>query len=417
MSSPALRSLTGAAAGAQFADQLVLAALPLTAVLSFEASPGLVGLLVAAHAAAWLAVSLPAGSLLDHGNRRRLLVRAQLLAAVAFTAAGAAALSGVAWLLAVATFLGATGVVLFVLGAAALLPSLLGQRCLAAGNARLETARALAALAAPALAGLLARDGFVVVAYGLAAVAALVAARFLARLPDFTAPGAAPRAALLAGIRDGAVFVMRQPVLRAIALCAVFWNFSFFVLTAAFVPFAIERIGLDAAEIGVAQATYGVGALLAGLTGGWLVGRQAPNITLVLGPAVSLLAGVLILAAPAAGAFPVAGSTLHPGLVPAAAGFFLVGFGPVLWLICQLTLRQLLTPAQMLGRVSATIQTAIYGVRPLAAMAGGAVGAWAGLDAAILVATASFAASTLVVLLSPLLSIHTLPAAVIAPAE
>ncbi len=418
MTESTLRPLTAAAAGAQFADQLVLAALPLTAVLALDASPGMVGLLVAAHAAAWLAVSLPAGALLDHGDRRRLLMRAQLLAAAAFTGAGAAAAAGTAELLALATFAGAIGVVLFVLGTAAILPALIGRDRLAASNARLETARALAALAAPALVGVLAREGLVVVAYVLAAIAALASARCLARLPSFAPPQAAqPRAALLDGIRQGAAFVLSQPVLRAIALCAVFWNFSFFVLTAAFVPFALQRIGLDAAAVGGAQAAYGVGALLAGITGGWLVGRRAPNITLLFGPAVSLLAGALILLAPAAGTIVVAGATLPLGIVPAALGYFLVGFGPVLWLICQTTLRQLLTPAHMMGRVGATIQTAIYGVRPIAAMVGGAVGAWAGLDAAILLATAGFGASTIVVLLSPLLRMTELPAAVAVPAQ
>jgi hypothetical protein len=35
----------------------------------------------------------------------------------------------------------------------------------------------------------------------------------------------------------------------------------------------------------------------------------------------------------------------------------------MLWLICQITVRQLVTPAPLMGRVNATVQTAIYGVR------------------------------------------------------
>ena len=40
------------------------------------------------------------------------------------------------------------------------------------------------------------------------------------------------------------------------------------------------------------------------------------------------------------------------GFAFAAAGHFLIGFGPMLWLICQTTVRQLVTPAPMLGRVA-----------------------------------------------------------------
>ena len=67
------------------------------------------------------------------------------------------------------------------------------------------------------------------------------------------------------------------------------------------------------------------------------------------------------------------------GFAYATAGHFLVGFGPMLWLICQITVRQLVTPAPLMGRVNATVQTAIYGVRPLGALAGGIVAAHAGL--------------------------------------
>ena len=81
----------------------------------------------------------------------------------------------------------------------------------------------------------------------------------------------------------------------------------------------------------------------------------------------------------------------------------------MLWLICQTTVRQLVTPAPMLGRVNATVQTAIYGVRPLGALAGGIVAAQAGLPAALLLIAASFVLSTLVIVLSPLARLRALP--------
>src|SRR4029077_14560295 len=123
--------------------------------------------------------------------------------------------------------------------------------------------------------------------------------------------------------------------------------------------------------------------------------RLPPLITLIFGPAVSVIAAALFLLAPTAG------SSGH-GFAGAAAGHFLVGFGPMLWLICQTTVRQLVTPAPLLGRVNATVQTAIYGVRPLGALAGGIVAAQAGLQAALLLIAVSFVLSTLVIVLSPL---------------
>jgi hypothetical protein len=127
-----------------------------------------------------------------------------------------------------------------------------------------------------------------------------------------------------------------------------------------------------------------------------------PLETLIFGPAVSVIAAAFFLLAPATG-------STGNGFAFAAAGHFLVGFGPMLWLICQTTVRQLVTPAPMLGRVNATVQTAIYGVRPLGALAGGVVAAQAGLQAAMLLIAASFVLSTLVILLSPLARLRALP--------
>ena len=81
--------------------------------------------------------------------------------------------------------------------------------------------------------------------------------------------------------------------------------------------------------------------------------------------------------------------------------FFLIGFGPMLWLVTQTSLRQSVTPAELMGRVGATIQAAIYGVRPLGALAAGTIAAHFGLGAAAAIPLLFFAASlaSMVVLL------------------
>ena len=44
-----------------------------------------------------------------------------------------------------------------------------------------------------------------------------------------------------------------------------------------------------------------------------------------------------------------------------------------MWLVTQNSVRQLVTPTALLGRVNAVVQTAIYGIRPLGALIGGLV--------------------------------------------
>jgi predicted MFS family arabinose efflux permease len=396
-------ALLGAAAGTHAADQLALATLPLTATLVLGAGPGVLGLLVAAQSAAWLLVSLPAGAWVDRLPRRRLLIAALGFGLLASVVAVIAAATGAASLLGVAAFLGASGTVIYVLTSVSLLPSLVPSADLQRANARLELARAIVSLAAPFVAGLLAQHLSPTWGYGLAALGAALALACVLALPHVPAPTAGvTRPSFLAAIRAGARFVMHHDLLRGISLCAIFWNFAFFALLAIWAPLALGPLGLDPTHMGLAQSTYGAGLILGALVAPITSRRLPPLVTLIFGPAVSVVAAGLFLAAPAYG-----GTTA--GFAFAAAGYFLVGFGPMLWLICQTTVRQLVTPFSLMGRVNATVQTAIYGVRPLGALAGGMLAAEAGLQSALLLIAVAFALSTLVIVLSPLARLRAMP--------
>ena len=393
-------ALLGAAAGTHAADQLALATLPLTATLVLGAGPDVLGLLVAAQSLAWLLVSLPAGTWIDRRPRRQLLIAALGLGLLASVIAVVAAATGITTLLGIAAFAGASGTVVYVLTSVSLLPSLVAASDLPRANARLELVRAIVSLAAPFVAGLLAQHLSPTWGYALAALGAALALACVLTLPRVPAPATgSARPSFLAAIRAGARFVIESDLLRGISLCAIFWNFAFFALLAIWAPLALGPLGLDPARMGLAQSAYGAGLILGALVAPISSRRLPPLATLIFGPAVSVLAAGLFLAALSGHGF---------GL--SAAGFFLVGFGPMLWLICQTTVRQLVTPLPLMGRVNATVQTAIDGIRPLGALAGGVVAAHAGLPSALLVVAAAFFLSTLVIVLSPLARLQAMPA-------
>ena len=230
------------------------------------------------------------------------------------------------------------------LTAMSLLPSLVPAADLPRSNARLELARAIVSLAAPFVAGLLAQHLSPTWGYALAAVGAAVALACIIALPKAAAPTAGDqRPSMAAAIQAGARFVVRHELLRGISLCAIFWNFAFFALLAVWAPLALGLLKLDPASMGLAQSAYGAGLILGALVAPVSSKRLPPLATLIFGPAVSVIAAALFLLAPSGN-----------GFAFAAAGHFLIGFGPMLWLICQTTVRQLVTPAPMLGRVNAT---------------------------------------------------------------
>ncbi len=397
--SPTAFSRLFATAGlVQTADQIALAALPVTAILVMGAGPGLVGALVAAQTAAWLLVSLPAGVVVDRLSKRRVLLTALALSLLGATGAVAAAALQNPVLLGIAAFLAAAGTVTFVLVQIGLMPEIVATANLPRANARIELARALASAAAPFIVGFLATRASPLSGYLLAAMLALGALACATRLrvPDTAAATAKPP--VLQAIAEGARFVVAYPLLRAIGLCAVFWNFAFVALLAVFVPFALTRLGTDAAGAGLAQGVNGLGMIAGAAAAPFIFARVQPRAVLLFGPLSSALGAILMALSPRIG-----------GLAMAALAFGLIGFGPMLWLVMQTSVRQIVTPPALMGRVTATIQVAIYGIRPIGALAGGLVGQYAGLDAAIAMVAVAFAASALVSVASPLARLATMP--------
>src|SRR5215831_2896372 len=102
------------------------------------------------------------------------------------------------------------------------------------------------------------------------------------------------------------------------------------------------------------------------------------------------------------------GSLWLPTPLLAGLGFFLLGVGPILWVISTTTLRQSVTPPSLLGRVSA-INIMSYGARPLGSALGAVVGGLYSAEACLYLAAAFFGAQALVILLSPAVALSRQP--------
>ena len=388
---------------AQSAEQLSLAAVPIVAVLALGAGPGEIGLLATAQTLPFLLLSIPLGLLADRTSRQRLMVLSEGLRALALVAV---VLMG--WLsipvLAVLGFAGAIGTVGFSVTAPALVPALVPRDALARANGRLELARSTAFAAGPALAGALVSWAGASAAFVLAAMLSASAVLLLLGLGEPVRPPAAPRHPWLE-LQDGAGMVWSHPLLKPILLTAVAWNLSWFVLQAAYVPYAVRVLGLTARGVGITLAIYGVGMVVGALVAPRVVAAIPFGRAIQLGPAVSVLAAAVMVAT----------QFVHPVWLPtgalAALSFFLFGAGPLIWTITSVTLRQTVTPGAMLGRVSALFLTVNMGARPLGAALGGFVGATWGESACLWLALAGFVVQLGVILASPVSQLQALPVA------
>lgn len=399
MLSHAFHRLAWSNLSAQAAEQVALAAVPIVAVMALGAGPGEIGFLAALQSLPFLLLPLPAGLLADRARRAGLMAGAEGIRALALLAIPLALVAGTVSLplLAVVGFVAATGTVVYSVAAPSLVPALVAREGLAQANGRLELARSLAFAGGPALAGALVAWAGATPAFALAIALSMLAATMLARIPE--PPRApTPRRAVLHDLRDGALFAWRHELMRPILLTAVAWNMAWFVLQAAYVPYAMQGLGMTAEGVGLSLAMYGAGMVAGAMLAARIATVVRFGFSIALGPLVSVAA-----------ALSMALSIWFPTPVLPCVAFFLFGFGPILWTIGQTTLRQAITPAQMLGRVSALVMMATAGARPLGAGLGGVVGAWSGPEACLVLAAIGFVVQALVILASPVPRLARLP--------
>jgi predicted MFS family arabinose efflux permease len=395
---PTFNRLAWSNLAAQSAEQIALAAAPIVAVLLLGVGEGQTGLLQTALTLPFLLFAIPAGLLADRASRRWLMAGAEALRAIALLAILASIWLGLLTLplLAGLGFAAVCGTVVYSVAAPALVPSLVTPQLLPAANARIELARTIAFASGPALGGALVGWVGAAPAFGFAAALSAIAVVLLSGLVE-PARTPAPRRHPLQEIREGASFVMHHALLRPVFITQFIFNTASFLLLAVFVPYAVHHLGLTATGVGVVLGMYGTGMVIGALVATRVMRRLPFGIVIGLGPVTGFTgAGVMAL------------TTLVPTPLLAGLAFFLLGVGPILWVISTTTLRQSVTPPRLLGRVSA-INIMSYAARPLGSALGAIFGGLYGAEACLYVAFAIFAAQAVVILLSPAVTLDRQP--------
>jgi predicted MFS family arabinose efflux permease len=395
---PTFNRLAWSNLAAQSAEQVALAAAPIVAVLLLGVGEGRTGALQTALTLPFILFAIPAGLLADRISRRALMAGAEALRAAALLAILALIGFGLLTLplLALLGFMAVCGTVAYSVAAPALVPSLVPPELLPTANARIELARTVAFAAGPALGGVLVGWVGAAPAFGFAAALSVVAVVLLSGIYE-PARAPAPRRHPLQEIREGAAFVLHHPLLRPVFVTQFIFNTASFLLLAVFVPYAVRHLGLSAAGVGATLGMYGVGMVAGALAATRVMRRLAFGTVIGLGPVTGFVAAVVM-----------ALTAVIPSPVLAGAGFFLLGAGPILWVISTTTLRQSVTPPRLLGRVSA-INIMSYGARPLGSALGAIVGGVYGAEACLYLAAAIFGAQALVILASPAVTLARQP--------
>jgi MFS family permease len=386
----------------QFGTQVTLLALPLAAIVVLDASAFEVAVLSAAEGAPWLLFSLPVGAWVDRVLRKPILVVADVgRALVLLSVPLAYALDALTiWQLYAVGFAAGLLTVFFDVAYQSYLPSLVERSQLEEGNSKLEVSRSGAQLAGPGVAGALVDLITAPVAILVDAISFLASAAWLSRIEreEQLETRGVERTRLVSEILEGLRFVARNPYLRPSMVYVAAFNFFTNVIFAIFLVYAVRRLDLSPAVIGLVLALGSVGFLVGAFLAPRVSARLGVGTTMIASAAVAGLALFLIPLAPPSNAIPF---LIASGVI--------VDFAIVLYNVTGISLFQAITPDRLLGRMNASRRFVVWGVLPLGSLAGGALASTIGLRETLFVGAAGASLGFLPLLFSPLRSVERIP--------
>ncbi|MEU4803730.1 MFS transporter [Actinosynnema sp. NPDC023587] len=340
-------------AASQLGTWLLVVAVP-AHVLELTGSVVAAGFTMAAEFLAPLLLGPVAGVVVDRWDRRRVMVCADLLGAVAISALLFVDGPDDIWLVYVALLVESVGTVVFRPAAQAHTPVVVGTgRLLTGANAvNAATDGTVRLLGAPLGGVLLVLAGFTPLVW-LDVVSYLISAVAIAATARRAAPGRSGSG--LADLREGWAFLRRAPVPRALLLVISVFLGANAVLGSLLVPFGVRVLG-GPGETGVVLSGLGVGFLLGAPITRVLTDRLRPGY-LISGALTGVAVGFGLLFA----------STSVPYAVAAAV---LVGLAGSTTLGGAQTALQRSTPNAVLGRVGAAMYTGEAGASLAGALAG-----------------------------------------------
>jgi MFS family permease len=380
----------------QFGSTVTRDALPLAAALTLQATPAQMGLLAAAGSLPMLLIGLLAGAWVDRLPRRPILIVADLGRALLLLSIPLAALLGELHIeqLYLVAALTAILSVFFDVAYRSLLPSLVGREQLVEGNSKLSLSDSVAEVGGSAIAGALVQVFTAPLTILIDAVSFLFSAANLLwiRTPEVAPPAEEDQQHLLADIREGLQFVVRQPVLRALATQAALSHFFGGFYGALYGLYVLRELGMSPTVLGLLIASGGAGAFLGALLAERLVRRFGLGNTLV---GAVLLSGVTHLFLPLAyGAGPLAVGLLLAGQVIGDLGMTIYG-------VNEMSLRQSITPDRMLGRTLASTQVLAGGFFTVGVLVAGGLGDVLGLRPTMTIAALGMLSVSLWLVVSP----------------
>ncbi|OCF91900.1 hypothetical protein A9G17_01610 [Gilliamella sp. wkB7] len=375
---------------AQFSEQIIIAVLPIIAVLSMNASAAETAFIQMINTLPFLLLSIPMGVIADRVSRKKLMIIIEIVRATAIfilfylTFSGSLSINKIALF----GFFIAMGTVIYSVANPALVASFVIKEQLINANRSIEIAKSVAFTAGPALGGILASYLSGGLAFILAFSLSIVSAVFLICLPKEPLLEKSGRN-IIQELCDGLIFLIKNKYLMPITITAFVFNLSQYLLLSIFAYYVINNLSFTSFEVGASLSLIGLGMLIGSFLYKIISKKINFGLQLTLGPISAFMASILIFL-----------TLIYSAKILVFVAFFFFGFGPIIWTISTVSLRQLVTPTNMIAKVSSVIMTVTFGARPLGAAIGVYISANFGVKSCILAVLIGFLIQLIIILFS-----------------
>jgi MFS family permease len=245
---------------------------------------------------------------------------------------------------------------------------------------------ALGQSAGPGLAGVLVEILGAPLAVLADSVGFFLCAGCLFRIKHREAKAVHPNQNLLSQIADGFRYVGHEPHIRSLLCLVTLNNFFLNALMALAVLYATRDVGIRPGIFGVAVSVGGIGAVIGSLSAQRLGAWLGP------GPLVIYSSALISLAA---FCFPLVSNANALGVLCLTTAYFVLSAGGAAITVFAWTIRQTLTPNELLGKMNGAFRFCVTGIMPFGALFGGWLGGALGIRQTLVITACGLLASCL----------------------
>lgn len=382
-----------------FGAQLTTLAIPLVAVILLNASPMEMGLLTAFSTLPFFLFSLFIGIIVDNNKRKPLLIIANIGSMIFLTNIAIFYWFDLLtiYILCIIQFLLASMAVLFELTYLSYVPSLVEKENLSGSNSKLEGSRAVAQMGGPGLGGILIQVFSAPVAIIIDVFSYLIStiSLFAIRTEEDVVKSNG-KIKIFSQIKEGLLVLIKHKILMSISSATALLNFFGSAFAALYVIYVVENLLISPTLLGIILGLGSVGALIGAFIATVITKKMGIGKSILIGSLFSGL-GVIIV--------PLAPDTLLVSTPLLILAQLFIGLGGTIYFISQVTLRQTITPTNLLGRVNASNRFITRGFMPLGAILGGALASVLNIKIALLIISLGAFTPALFIGLSPIIKI------------